>query len=177
MTLPTHIVVDTNVATTANAQNAGAPADCVAACARALEHTMKSGHVYIDHGGGASAIVAEYRRNLSAKGQPGPGDAFLKWLLIHEWSDQRVTRVCITPKACDPEDYEELPAPSDGTVYDRSDRKFLAVAAAHPEHPAILQAFDSKWWGWREALSAAGVRIEFLCPHAIAAKHQQKMGA
>lgn len=175
--LPDHVVVDTNVATTANGQNARAPADCVAPCGRALQHTMSRGHVYIDDGCGSSAIVAEYRRNLSARGQPGPGDAFLKWLLTHEWSGARVTRVPITPKAADPEDYEELPTPADGTVYDRSDRKFLAVAAAHPSHPPILQAFDSKWWGWQAALSAVGVKIEFLCPDAIATKYAEKMGA
>ena len=177
MTLPDHVVVDTNVGTTANAMNPGAPVDCVVACARALQHTMSRGHVYIDHGGCSSAIVAEYRQNLSAKGQPGPGDAFLKWLLTHEWGGTRVTRVAITPKEADPEDYEELLVPDDGTVYDRSDRKFLAVAAAHPSPPPILQAFDSQWWGWRAALSAIGVTIEFLCPDAIAAKHAEKMGA
>ncbi len=177
MTLPDHAVVDTNVATTANGLNADAPPDCVAACGRALQHTMSRGHVYIDHGDGTSAIVAEYRQNLSAKGQPGPGDAFLKWLLSHEWGSQRVTRVAITPKADDSEDYEELPASNDGTVYDRSDRKFLAVAAAYPGHPPILQALDSKWWGWSAALEAISVSVHFLCPQAIEAKYREKMGS
>lgn len=178
MTLPTHAVVDTNVATTANDRNEGASADCRAACAQALHHMMTQGHVYIDDGGEGrqSAIVDEYRRNLSARGEPGPGDVFLKWLLSHEWSPKRVTRVPITAKADDSEDYEELPAPDDGTVYDRSDRKFLAVAAAHAKRPPILQALDSKWWGWQEALAAIGVDVHFLCPEAIAAKHAKKMG-
>ena len=176
MTLPTHVVVDTNVATTANAMNPGAPPECVAACGQALRHTMARGHVYIDNPRGSSTIVAEYRANLSASGQPGPGDAFLKWLLIHEWAGRRVTRVKITPRGEDPENYRELPTPADGTDYDPSDRKFLAVSAAHPSRPSILQAFDSKWWGWRSALAKIGVRIEFLCPEAIAAKHCEKMG-
>ena len=176
MKMLNHLVVDTNVATTANAMNPGAPKDCIAASARALWQTMKRGHVYIDNPDGDSAIVAEYRANLSAKGQPGPGDAFLKWVLTHEWGGRRVTRVRITPRAEDPEDYEELPTPKDGTVYDRSDRKFLAVAAVHPSHPTILQALDSKWWGWQNALKEIGVRVEFLCPEAIAAKHGEKMG-
>ena len=174
MTLPDHCVVDTNVATTANGKNPGAPPDCVVASARALQHVMSRGHVYIDDAG---AIVQEYRANLSGSGQPGPGDAFLKWVLTNEWAGIRVTRVPITPKTADPEDYEELPTPTDGTVYDRSDRKFLAVAAAHDPHPAILQSFDSKWWGWQAALAAIGVTIIFLCPEAIAAKHAEKMGS
>src|SRR5699024_3961358 len=99
--------------------------------------------------------------NLSATGQPGPGDIFLKWLLTHEWSGGRVTRVRITPKADDPTDYEELPPPPAGTAYDPSDRKFLAVSIAHERRPAILQSMDSKWWGWRQALEAHGVTIRF----------------
>lgn len=133
---------------------------------------MEKGHVFIDDGG---CIVAEYRANLSAGGQPGPGDAFLKWLLTEEWSGQKVTRVRITAVE-DEQGFAELPRPRDGVIYDRSDRKFLAVAAAHPEHPPILQSFDSKWWGWQDALAAAEVRIVFLCEDAIAEKHAEKMG-
>lgn len=171
-TVPLRCVIDTNVATTANGQNVGTPQDCVVASAKALQAVMSDGHVFLDD---ADWIVAEYRRNLSAKGQPGPGDAFLKWILTHAWSGQRVTRVSLTPKAEDGEDFEELPAPPAGTVYDRSDRKFLAVAAAHPDHPPILQSFDSKWWGWQAALEAIGVTVHFLCAEAIEAKYQEKM--
>jgi hypothetical protein len=134
---------------------------------------MKGGHVFIDDDG---RIVAEYRANLNARGQPGPGDFFLKWLLTHEWSGERVTRVAITPKAEDPEDFEELPQPPKGTSYDRSDRKFLAVAAAHTPHPPVLQSFDSKWWGWQESLAEHGIKIHFLCRDEIEEKHGKKMG-
>lgn len=166
-------VVDTNVMMTANGANPGASAACTLASARALQAVMARGHVFIDDGG---RIVAEYRANLSARGQPGPGDAFLKWLLTHEWGGEKVTRVPITPAEDDAEDFVELPRPPRGIAYDRSDRKFLAVAAAHAEHPPILQAFDSKWWGWRAALAQIGVTVEFLCEHDIAAKYQEKMG-
>lgn len=172
MTGHDHVVVDTNVAATANGNNADASADCVLASARALQRVMSHGHVYLDDSG---AIVAEYRRNLSATGQPGAGDIFLKWLLTHEWSEDRVTRVRITPKVDDPTDYEELPAPPGGTSYDPSDRKFLAVSLAHGSRPSILQSMDSKWWGWRQALEAHGVTIRFLCPAEIEAKYHQKI--
>lgn len=169
---PTRCVVDTNVATTANGAHAGASPGCVVASARALQAVMASGHVFVDAGG---LITTEYRRNLSAKGQPGPGDAFFKWLLTHEWGEARVTRVVINTKGSDDEDFVEIPAPK-GVRYDPSDRKFLAVAAAHPDHPPILQALDSKWWGWKDALAETGIRIYFLCPEEIAAKHRKKMG-
>lgn len=173
MTAPEHVVVDTNVATTANGMNAGAPIECMAASARMLGTVMRRGHVFVDcHG----AIVSEYRQNLSAKGQPGPGDAFLKWVLTHEWGGVRVTRVSITAKANDPTDFEELAPPPDGTAFDPSDRKFLAVAAVHPDRPPVLQSFDSKWWGWQSALLEIGVSIHFVCPAAIEAKYKEKFG-
>ena len=171
-----HVVVDTNVAKTANGANHSASPTCVAACAVALEGVMKTAVVYIDDGNGDSAIVGEYRRNLSASGQPGPGDVFLKWLLTNEWTPSRVQRVPLTPCENDEDDYVELPAPLPGVTYDRSDRKFLAVAAAHRRHPQILQALDSKWWGWRESLARAGVTIKFLCEEDIKSRHLEKMG-
>ena len=172
--IPLRCVVDTNVATTANGANDGAPADCVVASAKALQAVMKRGHVFLDADG---RIVDEYRGNLRAQGQPGPGDAFLKWVLTHEWGGQYVTRVAITPKPGGQDEFNELPSPPNGTVYDPSDRKFLAVAATHSDHPPILQSFDSKWWGWQSALAEVNVAIHFLCPQAIEAKYREKMGS
>lgn len=171
---PLRCVIDTNVAVTANGANDGAPATCVASSAKALALVMSKGHVFVD-AGGRSRIVDEYRKHLRAAGEPGPGDAFLKWILTNEWSGQRVTRVVITPKSVDGDDFHELPPPPENTVYDPSDRMFLAVAAAHPERPSILQSFDSKWWGWRAALGEIGVAIHFLCEEAIEAKYNEKM--
>lgn len=172
--VPRRCVVDTNVCTTANGANSGASPLCMAASAKALQIVMRDGHVFIDDAG---RIVAEFRANLRARGQPGPGDAFLEWLLTHEWGGAKVTRVTITPKADDPEDFDEVPQAPAGTLYDGSDRKFIAVAAAHSEHPPILQSFDSKWWGWREPLANEGVFIHFLCETEIAEKHARKMGS
>lgn len=171
---PLRCVVDTNVATSANGANEAVSATCVAASARALQSILRGGHVVVDDAG---RIVAEYRRNLRARGEPGPGDAFLKWILTHEWGGHKVTRVPITPKEEDVEDFLEIPPPPPGVVYDRSDRKFLAVAFADPEYPTILQSFDSKWWGWKDALAAQGVVVHFLCPAEIASKHTTKMGS
>jgi hypothetical protein len=165
-------VIDTNVPVTANGKNEAATPTCVIASARSLQAVMRDGHVFIDADG---LITREYRANLHASGQPGPGDVFLKWLLTNEWSEQRVSRVRLTPQREGAAGFEELPAPQDGVVYDPSDCKFLAVAAAHAEHPPILQATDSKWWGWRQSLASAGVSIHFLCPE-IERKYREKMG-
>lgn len=166
---PARCVVDTNVAVTANGENGSAGADCVAASGRALQRITEGGHLFIDSAG---AIVAEYRHNLSPFGEPLAGNLFLKWLLTNEWNPDRVTRVAITPKATDPSDFDELPPT--GVSYDPSDRKFLAIAAAHLEHPPILQALDSKWWGWTASLKKVGIAIHFLCPE-IEASYAEKM--
>ncbi|MCC7418297.1 MAG: hypothetical protein IT176_14270 [Acidobacteria bacterium] len=158
---PVRCVVDTNVAVVAN--HTPASALCAAASAAALRDVMRHGHVFVDDAGD---VVAEYRNNLAPYGPPSPGNAFLKWLLTHEWGGQRVTRVKITPNGGET-GFHELPVPADGTRYDPSDCKFLAVAAAHPEHPPILQALDSKWRGWIGALEACAVTVHFLCPDEI----------
>jgi len=100
MKIPADCVIDTNVATTANGANAGAPMSCMVESARALRQVMERGHVYVDQAG---AIVREYRANLAASGQPGPGDAFLKWVMTHEWGERKITRVAISPTEEDPE--------------------------------------------------------------------------
>ena len=167
---PVECVVDTNVAITANGGHPEAGEICKAACGNALHAAMKGGRVFIDDG---ERIVREYRANLNAKGQPGAGDIFLKWLLTNQWGGKRVVLVAVTPKAGDATDFEELATPVGGVTYDPSDRKFLAVAAAHPDRPAILQATDSKWWGWRDSLAVAGIKVHFMWP-GIEAKFLEK---
>lgn len=169
---PRRCVVDTNVVGTAEGANPTAGASCRLASAQALQAVMKRGHLFIDDGG---LIVAEYVGAVGA-GQPEAGGAFVKWVLQNQWVDARVTRVAVTPQTGAATGFRELPAPLAGTAYDPSDEKFLAVAAAHPERPPVLQSFDSKWWGWQESLHACGVTIHFLCPEEIEAKHQEKMG-
>lgn len=70
------------------AQRARGTMTCVVASAKALQEVMAAGHVLIDNGG---RIVAEDRDNFRATGQPGPGDAFFRWLLTHEWGAEKVT--------------------------------------------------------------------------------------
>lgn len=170
--LPLRCVVDTNVPRTANGENHGASSSCTTASARALREVTERGHLFLD---GGNAIFNEYRKGLSLSGQPGPGDAFLKWVLTNQWNASRVTRVKVTRCGQDLQDFEELPQPPQNVFYDPSDRVFLAVAATHSEKPPILQSLDSKWWGWQEALEEIGVSIYFLCPEEIEQKHREKM--
>ena len=51
--------------------------------------------------------------------------------------------------------------------FDPDDRKFIAVALAHSEKPPILQAVDSAWWNYRDALRQNGITIDFICEDDI----------
>ncbi len=169
--MPRRCVVDTNVAMTADGRNAAASAQCQAASATALQEVMRGGHLFVDADG---LILDEYIAALNVKGQPSLGRAVLTWFINNQWHPQRVSRVAITSTPRGPTLFLELARPPDGVLYDPSDQKFLAVAAAHPDRPPILQALDSKWWGWQSALGAIGVTIDFLCPGEIVAKHVEK---
>ena len=144
---------------------------CAAECARRLREIVERGHVVIDDN---SYLLNEYRTNLSFSGQPGVGDRFYQWLLLNQFNPARCTRIPITPT---PEgSFEEYPTHPDLVGFDPSDHKFIAVAAAHPDRPCVLQAFDSKWWPLRQAFRKCQIKIEFLCPAEIKAKHEEKSG-
>jgi len=173
-------VVDTNVARAANerrATNGGADVSeaCVAECIKTLRRIMEDGHVFLDDWG---LIFDEYRRNLSLSGQPGAGDMFVKWVHDHQYNLTWCTLVPITPKGTvsrgdPPTDFVEFPDHPGLRDFDPSDRKFVAVAAAHPEHPPILNATDTDWWIARKALEERGITVEFLCPE-IEEIHKRK---
>lgn len=167
-------VVDTNVAKTANlATSPSTPEDlptaCILACVEALEQVIADESLVLDDG---DEIFNEYLHQLSLSGQPGMGDRFMKWVFDHRWQLPARDRVKITASG---ESYAEFPQHPGLVDFDRSDRKFVAVAHAHPDHPPILQATDSKWWGWKEALAQVGVEVQFLCPDYAARKYAEKM--
>ena len=106
------------------------------------------------------------------RGQPGVGDRFIKWVHDNRWSLPDSDRVAISRNG---DSYDQFPAHDGLKNFDRSDRKFVAVANAHPEKPPILQATDSKWWGWKDTLAKVGITVHFLCPEYVKAKYAKKM--
>jgi len=175
MSLPEKCLVDTNVPKTANLATQPDPASdvpdcCVLACIEAIEHVIRKRALVMDAG---DEIFDEYRQQLSMRGQPGVGDRFMKWVHDHRWSFSNSDRVVITKNG---DSYDEFPDHDGLKEFDKSDRKFVAVANAHSEKPPILQATDSKWWGWKEALEEVGITVHFLCPEYAETKHTEKMG-
>lgn len=151
-------VVDTNVLLVANGQHADVSPECVIACVERLQTLQTRGVVVIDDG---FRILGEYQKKTSISPPKGVGDVFLKWLLRHAGNTRHVEQVSLTQKGAD--HFKEFPVAALEAAFDPPDRKFAAVANAHPDRPVVWQATDSKWLDWWQALLAQGVRVEFLC--------------
>ena len=159
------VIVDTNVAVVANGRTEQASEDCENMCIdRLAEITTGLVKLALDD---QRRIIEEYHKNLSPDGQPAIGDVFLKWVEINWTNPERCDLVSITPVDGLENEFEEFPGDPALEDFDPDDRKFIAVALAHPQKPPILQAVDSKWWDFRDALHQHRVRVEFICEDDI----------
>lgn len=162
-------VVDTNVILVANSAHADVSPECVIECVNRLQRLINNGSIAIDDG---YRIVSEYRNKTNTKSGKGPGDVFLKWVLNKLGDPDRVSQVVLTELSLDC--FAEFPAPAIEASFDRPDRKFAAVANAHPSKPPIWQAADCKWLDWWPDLRAAGVGVEFLCGDDVCRFYEKK---
>ena len=160
------VIVDTNVAIVANRKAPQASAQCVLQCVQTLQEVITTGVLVIDDGW---RIITEYKKNLQQSGQPGVGDAFCKWVLTNWRNPSRCETVTITqqPDSTDPTNFVEFPSEPALRTFDRSDRKYVAIALAHPETPPILNATDTDWWHHRAVLEEYGIQVHFLCADAM----------
>jgi len=157
-------VVDTNVPVVANGNSGQASDDCVVSCAKKLQSVMDTGQIVLDD---QWLIIEEYQNNLRSIGQPGPGDAFLKWVLTNRSNRVKCLLVSIHPTGPDGSSFEEFPLDPALQDFDAQDRKFVAVARACSPSPVVLEAVDPGWWIHRRALEECGLQIEFLCQSDI----------
>lgn len=153
------VVMDTNVAVVANGRETHADTGCIRACITTLRDLREHHQLLLDEIG---LIIREYRGRLLPSGQPGPGDAFFKWLWDNQGNVTHCRQIVVTPTA-DGRDFEEFPDDPDLASFDRDDRKFVAVAIASGVCPPILNASDTDWWHHRKALLRNGVTVQFLC--------------
>lgn len=152
-------VIDTNVLLIANQQHADVSMECVAECVRRLQVMEKVGVTVIDDG---YRILSEYQNKTSLYPPKGVGDVFLKWLLRQAGNPNRVEQISLVESS--ENEFAEFPDADLQRAFDPPDRKFVAVAHAHPDKPCVWQAADCKWLGWWPDLLRHGVRVEFLCP-------------
>ena len=162
------VVVDTNVAVVANGKSEQATDQCVDSCAERLEQIMYGGvKLVLDDDW---RILDEYMRNLHSRGDD-IGDRFLAWSLQYRTNPDRCDLVSITSVDGSENEFQEFPDDPALVGFDPDDRKFIAVALAHPQKPPILQAWDRQWWDFRDALHRSGVTVEFICEADIQGLH------
>lgn len=161
MTAAEPVVVDTNVGIVANRTTEVSP-ECELSCVRALRALTAGGHLVLD---GGDLIFDEYRNYLSLSGEPGTGDAFMRWVSDNRFNEELCTRVPITPTG--EGSFDEFPDEAGLESFHANDRQFVSVSAAHPGEPPILVALDRGWCEHEVALAAAGVPVTFLCPDDI----------
>lgn len=157
------VVLDTNVALTANGDAEQADLQCVSRCLQELTATRNERELLLDDGG---LILQEYLKRKPHGFPQGPGDAFLVWVHDNQANPMHIRAVPVTP-LLEPRGFAEFPADSELASFDEDDRKFVAVALASGDTPPILNATDTDWWIHRIALARNGVCIEFLCPHLM----------
>ena len=161
------VIVDTNVAVVANGQSPQASSNCIDTCIHRIEGIIRGEEkLVLDNGW---IILGEYLRNLRSSGEPGAGDRLLRWILANK--DRLCDLVPITPVDVSENEFAEFPDDPALDDFDPDDRKFIAVAVAHLEKPPILQAVDSQWWDFRDALRENGVTVEFICEEDIQRLH------
>ncbi len=167
-------IVDTNVPLTANLNEGQCTSKdlerCVDACIMAVEHIVNEGILVIDDN---DEILQEYLNNLPKNKKSGVGTAFFIWVITNAWNKSKIERVPIRKTG---DEYTNFPPHIDLEKFDPSDKKFVATANAHPDKPPILQATDSKWWGWQKALNEKGITVQFLCSDYVQTMYKKKMG-
>lgn len=154
-------VVDTNVVLVANGAHEQATDLCRLTCTRKLISLRKTGIAVVDTLG---LIFNEYKKHFCFSGQPGVGDAFFKHVHDNLGNAQKVETVTITPTDENLVEFMEFPNDPSLAGFDKTDRKFVAVALKSKQNPSILNAVDSGWEPYRQALLANGVTVTQLCP-------------
>lgn len=150
--------MDTNVILVANQAHKEASPECVKECVLRLKKLMESGVLVVDDG---YKILMEYQNKTTTRKAKGVGDYFVRWALQNLNRKDKVHQVPLTQHS--ENQYAEFPDPELEKIFDAPDRKFVAVAHAHPERPPVWQAVDCKWLDWWEPLKQHGITVDFLC--------------
>jgi hypothetical protein len=156
-----NVVIDTNILIVANHQSPKTSVDNESACINFLENIKnEGGRVSVDS---SYFIFQEYQKHCNHKGQPGLGDAFFKWLFDRQGMSTVCEFVPIQPN--ETRVFEEFPDDPQLENFDKSDRKFVAVAKKSAFKPFIYNATDSDWYIFSKILAKHDIKVEQLCPN------------
>lgn len=150
----TEVIINTNVLVVANGQNSDVIESCEDACIRFLVQASATGVVLMDRLG---EILEEYIRAVNRDRPHGFGARFL-FQLIQQQPDR--ARLEDLDKKEDGE-FVDFPHVPELAAFDRSDRKFAALA--RKTGTAVTNATDSDWADNLPALQANGIAVDFLC--------------
>jgi len=159
-----NFILDTNVLVVANGNAPQMCDDDINICEEFIISLYNNSLIFIDS---EYLIFEEYFKNINRSGQPGLGDAFAKWLFDNQYNKNVCEIVIITPLDNEGTLFLEFDLEGDLINFDRSDRKFIAVAIASSNIPEICNASDSDWWDFKELLNSLGIKIKFICPHQL----------
>lgn len=152
-------VVDTNVLVVANGGSEQAGERCRGAVESALRGLERHGLLVLDEAG---EILGEYYRNLHRGSQTRVGDRFFRWAIK---SQIRFVRLDLHSSR----GYQDFPDDPRLEAFDRDDRKFVAATVVSGTHETeLLNAVDSDYSLFQVPLQEAGVRVNELCPEAVA---------
>ena len=98
------VVMDTNVPIVANGKAEQAGPHCILTCIKRLHHILEECRLLLDD---RNQIFGEYQKHLKRSGQPGPGDAFFKWLWQNQANPEYCRKIAITPH--EDRGFEEFP--------------------------------------------------------------------
>lgn len=167
------VIIDTNVPINAINTRKENQLDvlCAMACLRFIKEVMESDKYFVVLDSG-NEIYREYYKNISNTSQRTIATQFLNWIqrnLTLRYGSRviqhRINKI-------DNNTYEEFPNDLRLLKFDPADRKFVALAAAHPNHPSIFQGSDSLWWGFKDILKEYSIDVVFLCKEYVESKYK-----
>lgn len=150
-------LVDTNVLVVANGRG-GEANTCIDACVDCLAQFTENRDVL--HLDSLGRILLEYGQNIRHGTPQDVGDQFFVWASTFQATRTHCRLIEITEDA----DWGFAEFPHDEALlgFDRSDRKFVAVAVASGDQPTIFNATDSDWGQFSFPL-ARYVQVQELC--------------
>lgn len=162
-----YVVVDTNVPLKAANMHPENDLDrkCSHACLDFINDLVSSDDILVVDAG--REILNEYSKKIDTHAEDNVATVFLTWvlrgILTNKVYQQQINRA-------ENGAYLEFPSSETLKKFDKSDRKFVAVAKAHPNHPKIYNGSDTDWWIFKDALRCEGVEVVFLCEEYMRAK-------
>ncbi len=115
------------------------------------------------------SFVVKFSNAFTTKGKKGVSQKTQKHTIVFykKTLNQGFRNICEKVEITPSEDrkFEEFPDDISLASFDKSDRKFVAVAVKSKYSPKIVNATDSDWFNFEDAFKKHGIEILQLCPN------------